>query len=55
MAVVFQRKTETLAHALQHENDEEREWARQVLRGFIERIVIPPEGLLQVEGNLGEC
>jgi len=34
---------------------QQRESARQALRGFIERIVIPPgDELLQVVGNLGE-
>lgn len=42
-----------LAAALEH--DDERDAARQTLRGFIDRIVIPPgDGLLQVVGNLGE-
>jgi hypothetical protein len=27
--------------------------ARQAVRGFIERIEIPPDGLLQVVGSLG--
>ena len=36
------------------EHDEQRDAARQALRGFLERIVIPPgDGLLQVDGNLG--
>ena len=53
MAEVFQRKATQLAAAL--ERDEERDQARQALRGFIEKIVIPPgDGLLQVVGNLGE-
>lgn len=34
---------------------EQRESARTTLRGFIDRIVIPPgDALLQVVGNLGE-
>ncbi len=53
MAEVFRQKTMQLAAAL--EQDQERDAARQALRGFIDRIVIPPsDGLLQVVGNLGE-
>ena len=52
MAEVFRQKATTLAAALEH--DEQRDAARQALRGFLEKIVIPPgEGLLQVVGNLG--
>ena len=55
MAEVFRQKTMQLAAALEHENEEEREAARQALRGFIDRIVIPPgNALLQVVGNFGE-
>jgi len=55
MADVFQQKTMQLAAALEHEDEEQRETARQTLRGFVEKIVIPPgDGLLQVVGNLGE-
>lgn len=55
MAEVFRQKTERLAVALEHEDEVQRDSARQALRGFLERIVIPPgEGLLQVVGNLGE-
>lgn len=55
MAVVFEQKIRQLAAALEHEDAELRETARQALRGFIDRIVIPPgDGLLQVFGNLGE-
>ena len=44
-----------LAAALEHEDDEQRETAREALRGFIDRIVIPPgDGMLQVVGNSGE-
>jgi hypothetical protein len=47
------RMTIQLAAALEH--DAEHDAARQMLRGFIDRIVIPPgDGLLQVAGNLGE-
>jgi len=36
------------------EHDEHRDAARQALRGFLEKIVIPPgDGLLRVVGNLG--
>jgi site-specific DNA recombinase len=53
MADVFRQKTERLAAAV--ERDTDRDAARQSLRGFLEKIVIPPgEGLLQVVGNLGE-
>ena len=55
MADVFRHKIEQLAKALQHDDVEQRGLARQTLRGFIDRIVIPPgDGLLQVVGNLGE-
>jgi site-specific DNA recombinase len=53
MAEVFRRKATALAAALDHQD--ERDAARTVLRGFLDRIVIPPrDGLLQVVGNLGE-
>jgi site-specific DNA recombinase len=52
MAEVFRQKATTLAAGL--EQDEQRDAARQALRGFLEKIVIPPgDGLLQVVGNLG--
>ncbi len=52
MAEVFRQKATTLAAALEH--DEQRDAARQALRGFLDKIVIPPgDGLLQVVGNLG--
>ncbi|MDA1186076.1 MAG: hypothetical protein O2930_15735, partial [Acidobacteria bacterium] len=42
----------TLAAGLEH--DEQRDAARQALRGFLDKIVIPPgDGLLQVVGNFG--
>jgi len=42
-----------LPAALEH--DAGRDAARLALRGFLEKIVIPPgDGLLQVLGNLGE-
>jgi len=51
MAEVFRQKATTLAAALEHH--EQRDAARLALRGFVEKIVIPPgEGLLQVVGNL---
>ena len=54
MARVFEQKIEQLAAALEHENAEFRETARQALRGFIDRIVIPPgDELLPVVGDLG--
>lgn len=52
MAEVFRQKATTLAAGLEH--DEQRDTARQALRGFLEKILIPPgDGLLQVVGNLG--
>jgi hypothetical protein len=55
MARVFAHKVRALADGLEHEELEQRESARSALRGFIDRIVIPPgDGLLQVVGNLGE-
>ena len=55
MAGVFEQKIGQLAAALEHEDAELCETARQALRGFIDRIVIPPgDALLQVVGNLGE-
>jgi site-specific DNA recombinase len=52
MAEVFRQKATTLAAGLEHE--EQRDAARQALRGFLDKIVIPPgEGLLQVVGNVG--
>jgi len=53
MAEVFRQKATRLAAALEH--DEQSDAARLALRGFVEKIVIPPgDGLLQVVGNLGE-
>jgi len=55
MAHIFEQKIGQLAAALEFEDPEQRETARQALRGFIDRIVIPPgDQLLQVVGNLGE-
>jgi site-specific DNA recombinase len=52
---VFRQKTMQLAAALEQADEQQREAARQSLRGFIDRVVIPPrDGLLQVVGNLGE-
>jgi DNA invertase Pin-like site-specific DNA recombinase len=52
MAEVFRQKVATLAAGLEH--DDERDMARQALRGFLEKIVIPPaDGLLKVIGNVG--
>jgi site-specific DNA recombinase len=52
MADVFRQKATTLAAGLEH--DEHRDAARQALRGFLDKIIIPPdEGLLQVVGNVG--
>jgi site-specific DNA recombinase len=55
MAAVFVEKIRTLAAALEHKDLEQRESARTTLRGFIDRIVVPPgDALLQVVGSLGE-
>ena len=55
MAEVFRQKATQLASALADESDPQRDATRQALRGFIDRIMIPPgAGLLQVVGNLGE-
>jgi hypothetical protein len=44
-----------VAATLEHQDDEQRQTARESLRGLIDRIIIPPGGgLLQVVGNLGE-
>ena len=52
MAQVFRQKTMQLVSALEHEDAELREAARESLRGFIDHIVIPPkDGLLQVVGE----
>lgn len=52
MAEVFRQRATTLAAGLEH--DEQRDAARQALRGFLQSIIIPPgDGLLQVTGNLG--
>jgi hypothetical protein len=52
MAEIFRRKATTLAAGLEH--DGQRDAAREALRGFLEKIVIPPgDGLLQVVGNVG--
>jgi site-specific DNA recombinase len=52
MAEVFRQKATTLAAGLEH--NEQRDAAREALRGFLQSITIPPgDGLLQVTGNLG--
>jgi len=44
-----------LPAALEHEDEEQRQTARESVRALIERIVIPTgDGMLQVVGNLGE-
>lgn len=54
MAAVFRERTDHLARDLAHPGLEQREAARETLRGFIGRIDIPSgNGLLQVYGNLG--
>jgi site-specific DNA recombinase len=53
MAEAFRAKVSLLAHALEH--DVEKDAARQVLRGSLHKIVIPPgDGLLEVVGDFGE-
>jgi hypothetical protein len=50
---LFRQKTETLAVALK--SGDGHNAARQALRGFLEKIVIPPgNGLLSVVGTVGE-
>jgi hypothetical protein len=49
MAHVYWRKVRALATALEREQD--RDGARQAIRGFLERIVFPPDGLLRIEAN----
>jgi hypothetical protein len=51
MTQVYRDKATALAAGL--EREDERDGAHEALRGFIEKIVIPPDGLLQVVGNLG--
>jgi hypothetical protein len=52
IAEVFRQKATTLAAGLEH--DDQRDAAREALRGFVEKIVIPSgDGPLQVVGNLG--
>ena len=52
MAEVFRQKATALSMGLQH--DDQRDAAREALRGFVQAIVIPAgDGLLQVTGNLG--
>lgn len=54
MADVFRRKTETLTAGLEH--DDQRDAARQALRGFLQKIVIlPGDGLLQWSETWGKC
>ena len=51
-AEVFRQKATTLAAGLEH--DEQRDAARQALRGILDKIVIlPGDGLLRVVGNVG--
>ena len=52
MAEIFQQKAIALAEGLQQ--DDRRVAAREALRGFVEKIVIPPgDELLTVVGKLG--
>jgi hypothetical protein len=55
LALVFEQEIRQLAAALEHQDADLREPARQTLRAFIDRIVIPSgDALLQVVGHLGE-
>jgi DNA invertase Pin-like site-specific DNA recombinase len=51
MAHIYREKATALAAGLVDEAHLDE--ARQAVRGFIERIEIPPDGLLQVVGSLG--
>jgi len=51
MAQVYRDKATALAAGLQRK--EERDGARLAMRGLLDRIVVPPDGLLQVVGNFG--
>jgi len=51
MADVFRQKVIALCGGL--EDEAQRETARTALRGLVDQIVIPAEGLLQLHGNLG--
>ena len=52
MADIFREKATTLAAGLQ--KDDQRDAARLALRGFLDKIIIPPgDELLQVIGNAG--
>jgi site-specific DNA recombinase len=53
MAALYRQKVTAVAAALDHPDEGAREEARDTLRGFIAAIVIPPEGLLPVRGDLG--
>jgi len=50
MATVFEQKIRGLAAALEYEDIEQRQSARTTLRGFIDRIVIPPRDALLQSG-----
>lgn len=51
MAAVFQQKVSALCDGL--EADGQREIARKALRGLVDHIVIPADGMLELHGNLG--
>ena len=54
MSDTYRMKVEQLANALEHEDEQLREAAREALRGFVTAIVIPAgDGLLEVRGDLG--
>ena len=56
MSDLYRMKVEQLATALEHHDEQEREAARDALRGFITAIVIPPgDALLEVRGISGRC
>ena len=51
MADIFREKATTIVAGLEH--DDQRDAARLVLRGFLDKIIVPPgDKLLQVVGNV---
>ena len=55
MADEFRRRAEVLASGISGDSEQERERARETLRGFVDRIIIPPgSGELRLVGDLGE-
>lgn len=53
MAKDFQKRTRGLIAALDNGSEEQRTLAAETLRGFLDKIIVPPSGPLQVVGNLG--